>query len=56
MKQYPFLRTPTEAEEVDWNELTPQEQVALIRQGYRPPELTIMSNAAYTELEEQGAT
>lgn len=42
-------------EEIDWNELTPQEQVSLIRQGYRPPALTIMSNAAYTELVERGA-
>lgn len=56
MKQYLLPITPADAKEIDWNELTPQEQVSLIRQGYRPPALTIMSNAAYTELEERGAT
>lgn len=55
MKQFTLILTPADAEEIDWNELTPEEQVSLIRQGYRPPALTIMSNAAYTELEERGA-
>jgi len=56
MEQYPLPLAPADAEEIGWNELTPQEQVSLIRQGYRPPALTVMSNAAYTELEERGAT
>ena len=55
MKHFGSIPTPAAAEDANWNELSPEEQVSLIRQGYRPPALTIMSNAAYTELEERGA-
>lgn len=55
MRQFGSIPTPADAEDANWNELSPEEQASLIRQGYRPPALTIMSNAAYTELEERGA-
>jgi hypothetical protein len=55
MRLFGSIPTPADAEEIDWSELSPQEQASLVRQGYRPPALTIMSNAAYTELEERGA-
>jgi hypothetical protein len=55
MRLFGSIPTPGEAEEINWNELSPEEQASFIRQGYRPPALTIMSNAAYTELEERGA-
>ena len=55
MRHFGSIPTPAAAEDANWNELSPEEQVSLIRQGYRPPALTIMSNAAYTELEERGA-
>lgn len=55
MRQFGSIPTPADAEDANWNDLSPEEQASFIRQGYRPPMMTIMSNAAYTELENQDA-
>ena len=37
MRPFTTIPAPADAEDVKWNDLTPEEQASLIRQGYEPP-------------------